>query len=90
MATMTDVLCRNIHRLLWVGIVAPRRLETATPGDVVLFESCPSCRSSVAVSAVETAIWFSKGVQRSQSSLSVHELEDGKVLRVWYFARANS
>lgn len=22
MATMTDVLCRNIHRLLWVGIVA--------------------------------------------------------------------
>jgi hypothetical protein len=36
MATMTDVLCRDIHRLLWVG--------------------------------------------------SVYELEDGKILRVWYFA----
>lgn len=161
MAAVTTILCRNILRLLWVGIVAlaplqqggaamasdaPRGLEPGKPGDVVLayiaafsrqdlpaliamthpdiewltvtgatisvesrgqpaleaslrgyFKSCPSCQSSVAisavngrfVSAVETASWLSKGVQRSQSSLSVYELEDGKILRVWYFASAN-
>ncbi len=57
------------------------------------FESCPSCRSTVAVaavngtfvSAVETAYWEASGVLRSQASLSVYEIIDGLVVRVWYF-----
>ncbi len=41
--------------------------------------------SKTVVSAVETAHWQSKGQERSQASLSVYEIIDGKVRRVWYY-----
>ena len=57
------------------------------------FESCPTCKSTVEVSsvngnfvsAIETAHWLSKGKERAQASLSVYEILDGKVRRVWYY-----
>jgi len=57
------------------------------------FEGCPTCRSTVDVSsvngnfvsAIETAHWQSKGKERAQASLSVYEILDGKVRRVWYY-----
>ena len=57
------------------------------------FASCPSCRSTVEISAVngdfvtavETATWESKGTLRAQSSLSVYEFVEGKIRRVWYY-----
>lgn len=57
------------------------------------FESCPSCRSTVAigattgpyVAAVEIARWETESGTRSQSSLSVYEIVEGRVRRVWYY-----
>ncbi len=57
------------------------------------FESCPSCRSSIAILgqsgpflvATERATWESGGAVKAQESLSVYEIRDGKILRVWYF-----
>jgi hypothetical protein len=58
------------------------------------FDSCPSCRSEVEVgtvtgpyvAAVETAQWTSAGGDlRSQTSLCVYEILDGRVRRVWYY-----
>jgi hypothetical protein len=57
------------------------------------FASCPTCRSTVDVyqvigpyvSALEHAEWEKEGAKRRQSSLSVYEIVDGLVRRVWYF-----
>lgn len=57
------------------------------------FRSCPSCKSSLAwvsvagsrVTAKEKASWTSKSGPKAQSSLSVYEFQNGKILRVYYF-----
>ena len=58
------------------------------------FASCPSCRSALEwvavtgarVAAFERASWTAKdGAAKSQASLSVYELVDGKIARVYYF-----
>jgi len=57
------------------------------------FRSCPSCKSSLEwvqtagnrTLAMERASWTSKQGPKSQSSLSVYEFRDGKILRVYYF-----
>lgn len=58
------------------------------------FQSCASCRSTLEwtrtagsrVSAFERAEWTgSDGTPKSQSSLSVYELRQGKIARVYYF-----
>jgi hypothetical protein len=57
------------------------------------FRSCPSCQSSLEwlqvagsrVTAKEKASWRSKDETRAQSSLSVYEFQQGKILRVYYF-----
>jgi hypothetical protein len=57
------------------------------------FASCPSCRSTVEVyqvvgpyvSALEHAEWEKEGARLRQSSLSVYEIVDGLVRRVWYY-----
>lgn len=57
------------------------------------FASCPSCRSSIEIgnvhgaylSVLETASWRVEGEERSQSSLAVYRIEDGKVRSVWYY-----
>ena len=57
------------------------------------FASCPSCRSTVEVyqvvgpyvSALEHAEWEKDGARLRQSSLSVYEIVDGLVRRVWYY-----
>lgn len=57
------------------------------------FRSCASCKSSLEwvqtagnrATAMERASWTGKQGPKSQSSLSVYEFRDGKVLRVYYF-----
>lgn len=57
------------------------------------FRSCPSCQSSLVwvqsaggrVTALERASWRAKSGARAQSSLSVYEFRNGKILRVYYF-----
>lgn len=58
------------------------------------FASCPSCRSTLEwvkaagsrVAALERASWTNaKGEAKSQASLSVYELRDGRIARVYYF-----
>jgi len=57
------------------------------------FTSCPSCRSTVEiyqvvgtyVSALEHAEWDKDGARLRQSSLSIYEIVDGLVRRVWYY-----
>jgi len=57
------------------------------------FEAMPSTRSSIGsmmvsgnrVSVRERAHWESSGQPRSQVALSVYEIADGRIVRVWYF-----
>lgn len=58
------------------------------------FASCPSCRSALEwtrtaglrVAALERASWTTAaGVAKAQKSLSVYELRDGRIARVYYF-----
>ena len=57
------------------------------------FRSCPSCKSSLEwvkksgsrVTAMERATWSGKSGLKSQTSLSVYEFRNGKILRVYYF-----
>lgn len=57
------------------------------------FRSLPSARSELEaltvlgpwVSARERALWVGASGPRAQSSLSVYEVRDGKVRRVWYY-----
>jgi hypothetical protein len=57
------------------------------------FKRCPTCRSAVEigpstaarVAAIETASWQSQKGPRRQRSLSVYELQNGLVRRVYYY-----
>jgi hypothetical protein len=37
------------------------------------------------VTAIETTVWDQDGTRKSQSSIVVYEITDGKVKRFWYF-----
>lgn len=84
----------------WVTIEGARAV-VKTDGKVALrtilqqyFGQCPTCRSTLEwtqasgsrVAARERASWTTAAGPRSQTSLSVYELKDGKILRVLYFA----
>jgi hypothetical protein len=57
------------------------------------FAAVPSARSTIEgrmpagrfVSVLERAHWTVGGEPRSQSSLSVYEVEDGLIRRIWYY-----
>lgn len=57
------------------------------------FRSCPSCRSVLdgimeagnLVTTYERAQWTSGGVPRTQTSLAVYEVRNGRIRRVWYY-----
>ncbi len=57
------------------------------------FEAFPTVSSSLAkvsvngnyVSAIETPVWEQDGERKSQSSIVVYEIIDGRVKRFWYF-----
>lgn len=58
------------------------------------FQQCPSCRSELVwlktagsrVTAHERATWTNRaGAAASQSSLSVYEIKNGRIFRVYYF-----
>lgn len=57
------------------------------------FEAVPSARSTIdskmvsgnRVSVRERAHWESEAGPKSQAALSVYEIDDGRVRRVWYF-----
>lgn len=60
---------------------------------VAYFERFPSVRSSLEniavngayVTAVERPVWEEGGERKSQSSVVVYEILDGKVKRFWYY-----
>lgn len=57
------------------------------------FASIPTAKSKIERSMVaghfvtvwERATWQAKSGEKSQSSLAVYELKEGKILRVWYY-----
>lgn len=57
------------------------------------FAQCPTCRSEIVwirdagsrVVALERASWTARAGKVSQSSLSVYEFTDGRIVRVYYF-----
>ena len=57
------------------------------------FEAFPTVSSSLAkisvngnyVTAVETPVWEQDGERKSQSSVVVYEITDGRVKRFWYY-----
>ena len=65
-------------------------LKTAMSG---YFASVPSARSEIRaihqsasfVFALEEASWTSNEVEKSQCSMAVYELVEGKIKHVWYF-----
>lgn len=83
----------------WLSIEGDR-IRVETEGAEALadamrgyFEAVPSTRSSIEtmmvsgnrVSVRERAHWESSGQARSQAALSVYEIADGRIVRVWYF-----
>ena len=83
----------------WMNLAADK-LTVETSGTEKLAESMrgyfrrvPSARSELRgvvvsgnfVTAVERATWESKGQERTQCSVSVYEVREGKVHSVWYF-----
>jgi hypothetical protein len=83
----------------WVTIDGAR-VSVETDGKTALrtilqryFAQCPTCRSTLEwtrvsgsrVAARERASWTTAAGPRTQTSLSVYELKDGKILRVLYF-----
>lgn len=60
---------------------------------VAYFETIPSVRSSLEnisvngdyVSAVERPVWQQDGETKSQASIVVYEIKNGKVRRFWYY-----
>lgn len=83
----------------WLSIDGDR-LRVETEGADALgealrdyFETVPSARSTIEsmmvagnrVSVRERAHWESKSGPQSQAALSVYEIADGQVRRVWYF-----
>lgn len=58
------------------------------------FEAVPSTRSSIEammvsgnrVSVAERARWESEAGPRSQTALSIYEIAEGRIRRVWYFS----
>ena len=83
----------------WVTIEGARaavKTEGKTELRTILqqyFGQCPTCRSTLEwtkesgsrVAARERASWTAAAGPRSQTSLSVYEFKDGKILRVLYF-----
>jgi uncharacterized protein (TIGR02246 family) len=83
----------------WLSVDG-RDVGTETEGKAALrstmeeyFRSCPSCQSELGqvvatgdrVAAVETARWEGKDGPSSQRSLSIYELRDGRIRRVYYY-----
>ncbi len=60
---------------------------------VAYFESYPTVSASLEsisvngnyVSAIERPVWEEAGERKSQASVVVYEITDGKVKRFWYF-----
>jgi len=84
----------------WLSIDGDR-ISVETDGAAALaeamrgyFEAVPSTRSSIEtmmvsgnrVSVRERAHWTSSGQTQSQAALSVYEIAEGRILRVWYFS----
>jgi ketosteroid isomerase-like protein len=93
---MLELADENIQWLIIDGI----KISVETEGKKALrdsmekyFRDCPTCKSSLEwvqiagsrVTAKEKASWMSKNGPREQSSLSVYEFRNGKILRVYYF-----
>ena len=83
----------------WVNVDGTK-LTLETAGKTALrasmtsyFKNCPTCRSEIQilgatetrVTAIETASWQAASGARSQRSVSIYELQNGAIRRVYYF-----
>lgn len=83
----------------WMSVSGDRvSVETSTHAELRAamagyFESTPGTRSEIQsisesgpfVHTLEKAFWISDGAERSQCSMAVYELLDGRIQNVWYF-----
>jgi len=83
----------------WMSVSGDRiTTETSTHAELRdamagYFESVPAARAEIRsisesgrfVHTLEEAFWLSGGAERSQCSMAVYELLDGKLQNVWYF-----
>ena len=83
----------------WMEVAAQQaRVATSSSAQlhtemIAYFEAYPSVSSSFEsivangdfISAVEKAVWEEDGERKSQSSIVIYEINDGKVRRFWYF-----
>ncbi len=83
----------------WVEVTGNQSSVVTSSADqlhselVAYFESYPTVSSSLSniavngkyVTAVETPVWEQDGERKSQSSIVVYEISNGKVRRFWYF-----
>jgi hypothetical protein len=95
-----DALMQFIDpEFVWFTVTADKTttevtgVEALRKGLASYFKSLPSSRSDAEVlgengpwiSVRETARWQSASGPRAQSSLSVYEVRNGKIRRVWYY-----
>lgn len=83
----------------WVEITGNQSSVVTSSADqlfnelVAYFEAYPSVSSSLSnvsvngkyVTAIETPVWEQDGERKSQASIVVYEVTDGKIRRLWYF-----
>ena len=94
--TMLDLAAQDMK---WMS-VSGNTLSTDTSSHADLekamksyFEAVPSAKSRLLhlnhsgnfVYALEQASWLSKGVEKSQCSMALYQLENGKIKHVWYY-----
>jgi hypothetical protein len=94
------MLALAADNIQWLSVDGPKvTLETEGKDPLrssmaKYFQQCPTCKSDLLwlktagsrVTAHERATWTNKaGATVSQSSLSVYELKDGRIVRVYYF-----
>lgn len=96
---MAGVAARLAPGFTWFNVAGDSTMVELRGRDAVrqalerYFASLPSARSEIEslttlgpwVSVRERAHWDSPEGARSQASLSVYEVRDGAILRVWYF-----
>ena len=95
--TMLSLVSDDIQ---WLSIDGDQ-ISEVTSGKTALsvelvsyFKQCETCRSRLEnisatknrVSATEIASWEANGQTRSQGALSVYEMKENRIVRVYYFA----
>lgn len=96
LGVMLQLTNQDVH---WMS-VSGQQLSVETNSQSALekamteyFESIPSARSDLVsisysgpfVHTVEQAFWISGGLEKSQCSMAIYQLDNSKISQVWYF-----